>query len=320
MDTGSGYGAFRDSEQDLAVMRQYEAFLRLQQDAEGLSEAEYIRRLDQISGGNPSELMQGAEAYGSEDAERMAAEAAVRDATELADKYGYESADGIAPGTEPGAGTGGMLLRSEVLGRQDDGEYQEDDEDGLESGGADGILSDGEEAALTEEKTGEDAVSEEDGKTVPEDSPEGYADSFMLGAMAADFDESEKEADGPETEPETEGTQRHLEESVPSGSYIVPEDEDQPEEQKQGPAKAQPMPAGKVVDIKSYHINDGLDELAMGTGTLAGAVVGHEYVPARPPVLTPEPKPMTPTLAAMYREMQRTDEREMDRQLSGPSR
>ncbi len=65
MDTGSGYGAFRDSEQDLAVMRQYEAFLRLQQDAEGLSEAEYIRRLDQISGGNPSELMQGAEAYGT---------------------------------------------------------------------------------------------------------------------------------------------------------------------------------------------------------------------------------------------------------------
>lgn len=323
MADGTGYGAFHDSDQDLAVMQRYEAFLQLQLDADGLTDEEYLERLDRISGGDPSELMRGAEAYGSDDAEMQQAAAAVRTAEELAEEEGYGQADGT--------------VYPEGMLRREDAAYQEDTGYGPPSEDTGGY-GEGEDAARhgDAEEYGDSVDHENDSGQREDDAEESEtdaADMFLLGAMAADGrtqaaiddeSEAEKEEDGPEL---SAGAVRSIDDDVPVGPTIVLDDEDEPgkEQPEAVPAGAYPgheqlIPEGELVARKEYQVEDILDSVALGTGTLSGAVVGYEYIPARPPILAPEPKQMTPALAAMYREMQRTDEREMERQLSGPSR
>ena len=300
MDGGTGYGAFRDSEQDLEAMRRYEAFLQLQMDAEGLTDEEYLARLDRISGGDPSELLHGAEAYGSEDADKMAEDAAVRDASELADKYGYESADGIMAGMLPEDG----IEKTDAPGARMDGAYENPEGGDPE---ADGIYVNGEgyeaeanaEAAGPEDASGDGAMP----GVIP-------VEDAAVRAGAEEEDEKEEAYEAPEYVPPRPA----VEDDVPSGPVMVPDEEDIP-------GKGQPGPAGRFHAVHEYHVDDVLDSVALGTGTLAGAVVGYDYIPAQPPAYQPvQQKQMTPALAAMYREMQRTDERERERQMDGPSR
>lgn len=335
MADGTGFGAFHDSEQDLEAMHRYEAFLQLQLEADGLTDEEYLTKLDRISGGDPSELLHGATAYGSEDIARMREETAVRDASELVDKYGYEDADGLTDGVrvdengDPAklSEDGGTVKLSEDGGTvRHDGEQigngdGTEPSEGVSKNPVDGIAA-GTSVALED---GEDPEKGHDGEDGEEAGHESHADAFEAAAMAAagtGYDGQQQEDKSEELEQEAvpeEGPGKQAQaEEIPAGPAAIPDYDDE----KAGKNDAAvPYGGGHFEARSEYRINDVFDSIAAGTGTLSGAIVGYEYVPEQKgPAVQKEPPQMTPALAAMYREMARTDEREMEKMLDGPSR
>lgn len=328
MAEGTGFGAFQDSEQALEAMQRYEAFLQLQLEADGLTDEEYLVKLDQISGGDPSELLHGATAYGSEDIARMREETAVRDASELVDKYGYEDTDGLTDGVRVDENGDPVKLSEDggtvkYDGKQiGNGDGTEPSEGVSKNDFGDGIVA-GTSVAL--EDGGEDPEKDHGGEDGEEAGHENHVDAFEAAAMAAagtGYDGQQQEDKSEELEQEAvpeEGLGKQAQaEEMPAGPTMIPDYDDEKAEKNDAAVSY----GGGHFEAKSeYRINDVFDSIAAGTGTLSGAIVGYEYVPEQKgPLVQKEPPQMTSALAAMYREMARTDEREMERMLDGPSK
>lgn len=331
---------FMDSEAALETMRRYELFLQLQAEADDLTDEEYMARLDEISGGDWFDLIQGSEAYG--DSEETAAMAAAR-----------REAEEMLPG-EQLDGASAVMGQDETLPhRQDDMPYPDgtygnpEGEPQIDTASMDGTDFD--------DAVPESELDRDQQETLPETGPDGTAlGSERDGNMPGSVPESESAVPEFDTENDagvqnpdetieqdgtqdtdghtgTDGTDAHdafQNGAMASGANVETAEaqEEWPEpEPTQEPVAAMPsnedsvMPAapvfddeqdGRFVEHSEFHAHDVLDEIAAGSG-LAGAVVSYEYVPpetAKPEQPQPEQAPgKMPALSAVYREIERMD-------------
>lgn len=332
-DTEYVDGRFADSEEALAAMARYELFLQLQEEADGLTDEEYLKRLDEISGGDPSELLQGAESYGDMDMDEMARAAAVRAAEEMpvteqdgpaaayADRaapaagiYAEQSQDPYS-GMTSEDGTGGAPAYGPADGNAEGGEPGLDTDReqlaGTEVLQADGTLDP--ESADAEDPESAYGEGASDGPSLDAGEGGAAADAFRTGASAKHRDGSIDEKDETEEAPGFQAQKGGPEQD--DASYVPaapdPEDEDVPGRQ-----------GGYFKEHSRFDVHDIFDDMAVGTG-LAGAVVSYEYVPPEPaagqqPAKAPEQQ--TPALSAMYREIERMDgPGRQEPEASGPS-
>lgn len=332
-DTEYADGRFADSEEALAAMARYELFLQLQEEADGLTDEEYLKRLDEISGGDPSELLQGAESYGDMDMDEMARAAAVRAAEEMPvteqDGLAAAYADGAAPAADIYAeqsrnqyggmaledGTGGAPAYGPADGNAESGEQGLDTDQG-QLAGTEGLRADGTlDPESTDVEDPESAYGEGayDGLSLDAGEDGASADAFRTGASAEHGDGASDEKNGQEEAPGPQSQKGGPEQDdapyVPAAPDL--EDEDVPGRQD-----------GYFKEHSRFDVHDIFDDVAVGTG-LAGAVVSYEYVPPEPaagqqPAKAPEQQ--TPALSAMYREIERMDgPGRQEPEASGPS-
>lgn len=322
-DTEYVDGRFADSEEALAAMARYELFLQLQEEADGLTDEEYLKRLDEISGGDPSELLQGAESYGDMDMDEMARAAAVRAAEEMpvmeqdgpaAGIYAEQPQDPYS-GMASEDGTGGAPAYGTADGNAEGGEPGLDT-DREQLAGTEGLQADGTldpESADAEDPESAYGEGASDGPSPDAGEDGAAADAFRTGASAEHRDGSIDEKDETEEAPGFQARKGGPEQD--DASYVPaapdPEDEDVPGRQD-----------GYFKEHSRFDVHDIFDDMAVGTG-LAGAVVSYEYVPPEPAVgqqPAKAPEQQTPALSAMYREIERMDgPGRQEPEVSGPS-
>ena len=328
---------FADTEESLERMERYRAFLALQNEADDLTDAEYLSRLDAITYGDREGFLDGAESYGTDLADgEYGTPGWVQDVPHEeygADEYGEPEDEAAAEIPEPEAAVDdGWVYNGPITDEYGnlidvDGEQASEEaedgqatvQDGRGGGFADLRMMSRSEAQYDEygPLDGlEDDLEDDDvpgGVTGPteQDAPDGP----QAGVPVIELDD--EEPDGPEAGlgsgpvPDTPGPQ-----SAPSvGPAPMLENEDAP-----GPQFTEPQ----YIKHESFEAHDALDELSLATG-LAGYVETYEYIPPQEiqpnqPQTQQQPQPVSPAMAKLQRQIEAMDGPQApQREATGPS-
>ncbi len=325
--------AFADTEESLERMERYRAFLALQNEADDLTDEEYLSRLDELTWDDP-ELLDGADNYG----------------TDLLDgEYGTPGWVNPAPADDYGDEYDNVPENSDLGAPVDDGWAYAGPE--ADEYGNPPIAMLRREDTLTAPETAQDGVSGPDGTGVQDDEygrPEGSeAASDGVGAAlyaAAGIEAVRDEYGSPEGQDELENEDEPDAPSVGSRvPYMGPEpqagvpvidledDEETPEMGMDGPnpgdralSDVPDDPGPQFTDPmyvkhESFEAHDFLDEMSLATG-LAGYVETYEYIPSqeiqRPqPGQPPQP---SPAMAKLQRQIEAMDGPSAQREITGP--
>ena len=327
---------FADTEESLERMERYRAFLALQNEADDLTDAEYLSRLDAITYGDRDEFLDGAESYGTDlvDGE-YGTPGWVQDVPHeeyAADEYG-EPDDGPADGNPAPEDTvdDGWVYSGPVtdeygndldVGSEQVSEEAEDGQATVQEGrdgGFVGLRMMSRSEAQYDEYGPVDGLEDDlEDDDIPGSlsglTEQGAPDGPQAGVPVVELDD--EEPDGPEAGfgagpvPEMPGPQN----VSTTGPAPMLEDEEAP-----GPQFTDPQ----YVKHESFEARDVLDDLSLATG-LAGYVETYEYIP--PQEIQPnqpapqQPQPVSPAMAKLQRQIEAMDGPQApQREVTGPS-
>lgn len=302
---------FRDDPEALEQMARYQAFLNLQNEADYLTDEEYLARYDELMAAN----------YGDGYADSGYASGGMS---------GIGPYDGKNLDQIPATAADDALADGECLPEEDP---ESEPEETPESEREEDFPEENPES-----EPGEDPESEpEDG--LPEDNPEENPEDGIVSGTDASGGNGAPFPDGTEAEPESEledgspdapGKDPDFPEDGPA-SHAVPDldDEDdgpgQPEQQGWHVEETQ----AQIEITESFTPHDALDQAAMATG-LAGAVETMEYIPPQETLVkdAPAQEPETekqqdgPMMQKMNRMTEEIDRNQPDYQPApqGPDR
>lgn len=293
---------FRDDPEALEQMARYQAFLNLQNEADYLTDEEYLARYDELMAANygdgyadsgyASGGMSGIGTYDGKDLDQIPAAADAReDDGSFPGEDPESGTEKAAPESEPGGGIPGEDPESELeeipRGEPDDGLPGESPEDGT-------YASDGNGAPFPDGTDGDpESEPEDDFPDAPGEDPE-----FLEGGPAV------------YAAPDLDGEGDSLGQPAQQGWHV---------EETQA----------RIEVTESFTPHDALDQAAMATG-LAGAVETMEYIPPREtlvkdaPSQGPEPEKQQdgPMVQKMNRMAEEIDRNQPDYQPApqGPDR